>query len=43
MSEFSVLVGGVPLGLAYPLFATAMVAVGVGTFFLIRRMERLWK
>jgi magnesium transporter len=43
MSEFSMITGPEKWMLAYPLFLSAMIAMGVGTYFLIKRIERYWR
>jgi len=43
MSEFSKITGFEHWLLAYPAFLTAMTALGVGTFFIIKRLEHYWR
>jgi magnesium transporter len=42
MSEFSMMTGAERWTIAYPVFLAAMLAIGVGTFYLIRFLERYW-
>ena len=43
MSEFSGMTGFENWEISYFVFASAMVAIGVGTFYVIRYLERYWK
>jgi magnesium transporter len=43
MSEFSMMSHSENWTIAYPLFLLAMVAMGMGTFFLVRYLEKFWK
>ena len=43
MSEFSNMVGFSNWKLAYPIFVVAMIAIGAGTFVLIKMTERFWR
>jgi magnesium transporter len=44
MSEFSGMIGfETSWKIAYPLFFVAMLLLGLGTFFLIRKIERTWR
>jgi magnesium transporter len=43
MSEFSTIAGPENWKIAYPLFITAMIAVGTITFMVIRKVEKYWR
>jgi magnesium transporter len=40
MSEFSMITGPENWKMAYPLFLLGMAVIGVGTYFVIRRLEK---
>ncbi len=42
MSEFSAIVGGKHLLIAYPLFVAAMICIGLITFLIIKKGEKMW-
>ena len=43
MSEFSQMVGFENWKFAYFMFFVVMVCMGIGTYFLIKRLEKYWK
>jgi magnesium transporter len=43
MSEFSMITGAEKWFVAYPLFFGLMLCIGVGTFLLIKRIEKYWR
>ena len=43
MSEFSGMIGFSHWKLGYPIFLLSMMLLGVGTFFIIKKVEKFWK
>jgi magnesium transporter len=43
MSEFSMMSHSIQWYYAYPIFLIGMLGLGIGTFFIIKRIERYWK
>jgi magnesium transporter len=43
MSEYSMMTTGIKWYLAYPLFFAGMVLIGIGTFIVIKKLEKYWK
>jgi Mg2+ and Co2+ transporter CorA len=43
MSEFSGMIHFSNWKLGYPIFILAMAAIGITTFFAVRKFERFWK
>jgi len=43
MSEFSAMIGFSHWKIGYPIFIGSMMAIGLGTFFIIKKVEQIWK